>query len=292
MIFLLVSYASSESWAVFVLGQNHFRKYFFGNAGVWLVRKIEFSGNWFPLTQKKKALITEMNFRSYFHFKWIPERERERGKHNQSALFARTKFQSTPFASTSAVDRDPRSRTRLRPDRNRRGALRDRNWRFARSRRRLPSRLRADRHRRFTRSRSMARSSYWSLRSTAPSNPVERWASIWVLCLFFWFCLFPCSIFQTSENIFRKIFWNTTKHIKTFSFPENGIFSRNAFTRTKHSLELMTLPFIPLLRKRKIPFEVEFIGMSVSKISTRQMCANSQFYESHPKQPSLVLFSR
>ena len=279
---------------------------------------------------KKKALTTEMNFRSYFHFKWIPEREREREreserereKHNQSALFARTKLQSAPFASTSAIDRDPRSRTRLRPDRNRRGASRDRNRRFARSRHRSPSCLRADRDRRFARSRSMARSSYWSLRSTAPSNPVERWAyakarwrsmarssywslrstappnpverwaSIWVLCLFFWFCLLPCSIFQTPENIFRKIFWNTTKHIKTFSFSENGIFSRNAFMRTKHSLELMTLPFIPLLRKRKIPFEVEFIGMSVSKISTRQMCANSQFYESHPKQPSLVLFSR
>ena len=34
---------------------------------------------------------------------------------------------------------------------------------------------------------------------------------------------FPCSIFQTPENIFRKIFWNTTKHIKTFFFPENSI---------------------------------------------------------------------
>ena len=225
------------------------------------------------------------------------ERERERaraqeGDRDPVSAVRTSKLQLAPFTSTSAVDRDSRSRTRLRADRNRRGASQDRNWRFARSRRRSPSRLRADRDRRFARSRSTARSSDWSSRSTAPSNPVERWASIWVLCLFFWFCLFPCSIFQAPENIFRKIFWNTTKHIKTFSFPENGIFSGNAFMRTKHSLELMTLPFIPLLRKRKIPFEVEFIGMSVSKISTRQMCANSQFYESHPKRPSLVLFSR
>ena len=46
---------------------------------------------------------------------------------------------------------------------------------------------------------------------------------------------------QTSENIFRKFFWNATKHVKTLSFPENSIsgkylFSGNAFTRTKRSL--------------------------------------------------------
>ena len=31
--------------AVFVLGENHFRKCFSGNEAVWLVRKILFSGN-------------------------------------------------------------------------------------------------------------------------------------------------------------------------------------------------------------------------------------------------------
>ena len=253
---------------MFVLGENHFRKCFSRNAGVWLVRKIEFSGNWFLLTQKKKALTTEMNFRSYFHFKWISERESESARGRQRPSRRRSHVQ----APVDAIRKHQRRRSRSEIAN-------------------LPSR-RSQSARCFARSRSTARSSDWSSRSTAPSNPVERWASIWVLCSFFWFCLFPCSIFQAPENIFRKIFWNTTKHIKTFSFPENGIFSGNAFMRTKHSLELMTLPFIPLLRKRKIPFEVEFIGMSVSKISTRQMCANSQFYESHPKQPSLVLFSR
>ena len=29
---------------------------------------------------------------------------------------------------------------------------------------------------------------------------------------------------QTSENIFQNIFWNATKHMKTFSFPENIYF--------------------------------------------------------------------
>ena len=42
---------------------------------------------------------------------------------------------------------------------------------------------------------------------------------------------------QTSENIFRNIFWNATKHMKTFSFPKNSIskkylFSENTFTQT------------------------------------------------------------
>ena len=36
------------------------------------------------------------------------------------------------------------------------------------------------------------------------------------------FCLFLL-LFQTPENIFRKIFWNATKHMKTFSFLENSI---------------------------------------------------------------------
>ena len=42
---------------------------------------------------------------------------------------------------------------------------------------------------------------------------------------------------QTSENIFRNIFWNATKHMKTFSFSKNSIskkylFSENTFTQT------------------------------------------------------------
>ena len=40
---------------------------------------------------------------------------------------------------------------------------------------------------------------------------------------------------QTLENIFQNIFWNATKHLKIFSFPENSI-SRKYFTWTKHSL--------------------------------------------------------
>ena len=49
---------------------------------------------------------------------------------------------------------------------------------------------------------------------------------------FSWVCLFLL-LFQTSENIFRKIFWNATKHIETFSF------SGKRFTATKHSLKCL-----------------------------------------------------
>ena len=46
---------------------------------------------------------------------------------------------------------------------------------------------------------------------------------------------------QTPENIFQSIFWNATKYLKMFSFPENSIsekylFSEKYFTWTKHNL--------------------------------------------------------
>ena len=176
---------------------------------------------------KKKALTTEMNFCSYFHFKWIPEREREREKN------ALTELQSAPFASTSAVDRDLRSWSHAV----------DRDLAFAptiaisssrRSFSEIASSIMISPSRRsrscevarcFARSRSTTWSSDWNLQSTAPSNPVKRQASIWVLFVFFWICLFLL-LFQTLENIFQKICENATKHMKTFSFPKNSIFGK------------------------------------------------------------------
>ena len=44
---------------------------------------------------------------------------------------------------------------------------------------------------------------------------------------------------QTLENIFQNIFWNATKHLKIFSFPENILHP------TKHSLnQLFDLPWL------------------------------------------------
>ena len=114
-----------------------------GIAGVWLVRKIEFSGNWFPLTEKKKGFDYGNKFSFLFSLQMnFGERKREARTH-QSTSFAHTKLQSAPFASTSAVDCNLRLRSRLREiaidaswDRavnrdlaKRRGASRDRDRR-------------------------------------------------------------------------------------------------------------------------------------------------------------------
>ena len=194
----------------------------------------------------------EMNFHSYFHFKWIPEREREREREREK--HARTSAVRTHWALVCSVRKHQRHRSRSHAidcDLTFAPIARDRDWRFARSwltlREIMPSiaispsrRLRScEAARCFVRLRSMVWSSDWSLQSTAPSNSVEHQASIWV-------CLFLL-LFQTPKNIFRKIFENAIKHMKTFSFPENGIFSGNAFTRTKHSLNI-SIQFQTLLK--------------------------------------------
>ena len=46
---------------------------------------------------------------------------------------------------------------------------------------------------------------------------------------------------QTLENIFQSIFWNTTKHLKIFSFPEN-IFTWKYFTLEKYFTFNQTQP--------------------------------------------------
>ena len=66
--------------AVFVLGENHFRKCFSGNEAVWLVWKILFFGNWNPLTQKNSLWPRKCFYTSIFpskHFRKMRERERE-----------------------------------------------------------------------------------------------------------------------------------------------------------------------------------------------------------------------
>ena len=46
---------------------------------------------------------------------------------------------------------------------------------------------------------------------------------------------------QTLENIFQSIYWNTTKHLKVFSFPEN-IFTWNYFRPEKYFTLKQTQP--------------------------------------------------
>ena len=51
---------------------------------------------------------------------------------------------------------------------------------------------------------------------------------------------------QTLKNIFQNIFWNATKHMKIFSFPENIspafiLHSEFDLHRTKHSLNTKSI---------------------------------------------------
>ena len=178
---------------------------------------------------KKKALTTEMNFRSYFHFKWIPERERERERRTHSPSSSPLRSQA-PAPSIVIWDRDLTllSRSRLRAvDRDlifAQIAIGASFCEIASSIMISPSRRSRSREAAqcFARSRSTTWSSNWNSQSTAPSNPVKRQASIWVLFVLFWICLFLL-LFQTLENIFRKICENATKHMKIFSFPKNSI---------------------------------------------------------------------
>ena len=52
---------------------------------------------------KKYPLTTEMNFRSYFHFKWIPQREREREKRWSHALVQSDDCWRTPSSSSTII---------------------------------------------------------------------------------------------------------------------------------------------------------------------------------------------
>ena len=95
--------------AVFVLGENHFRKCFSGNEAIWLVWKILFSGNWNPLTQKKSLWPRKCFYTSIFpsqHFQKMRERERARAR-------ARERRRSSPRSRAPApVRRRDRRRDR------------------------------------------------------------------------------------------------------------------------------------------------------------------------------------
>ena len=110
--------------AVFVLGENHFWKCFFGNEAVWLVWKILFFGNWNPLTQKNSLWPRKCFYTSIFpskHFRKMRERERERARareRRRSSPSRELQLQSeiassSPSSSSNPRrDRDPRSRSR------------------------------------------------------------------------------------------------------------------------------------------------------------------------------------
>ena len=94
--------------AVFVLGENYFRKCFSGNEAVWLVWKILFSGNWNPLTQKNSLWPRKCFYTSIFpskHFRKMRERERER---------ARVRAKGEDPVQVTSSSSSPRSRAPVR----------------------------------------------------------------------------------------------------------------------------------------------------------------------------------
>ena len=122
------------------------------------------------------------------------EREREREKHNQSALFACTKLQSALFASTSAVDRELAFAPiainavlrEIAIDASRDRAI-DRDLAFA------PIAIDGE----------VIGLELAKHRAVEPSRALSvKMGAVFVFLVL----SFPCSIFQTPENIFRKFF--------------------------------------------------------------------------------------
>ena len=82
---------------MFVLGENHFRK-----CGCLVGPENRIFQKSISVDRKKYALTMEMNFRSYFHFKWIPDRERERER--ESERKKRRTPSSSPVRRSHALD--------------------------------------------------------------------------------------------------------------------------------------------------------------------------------------------
>ena len=172
---------------------------------------------------KKMPLTTEIILHFYFPFKVFPEnfteRERERARARACTVRrspANSKLQSVPIAISSAnipiaVDRN------LAVTRSHRIEIAisrsvDREIAYVGERGRSEIAIDASRDHAVDRdlgSWSTTRSSDWICLRTG--------SRLWLV--FFWICVFL--LFQTPENIFRKIFWYATKHMETFSFSGN-----------------------------------------------------------------------
>ena len=206
-----------QNKGVFVLGENHFRKYFSRNAGVWLVRKIEFSGNWFPLTEKK-GFDYENEFPFLFSLQMISGTE--------------TRKESSQMRKGSSQMRKGRTRERERTiSRTRKGrkimsSIVISPLRWSRSRE-APRRSRLRLRRAISPLVEPSRLSLFPLLSI--------WSDLmifffWVLSVFFWVLALPSS-FPNTRKYFSKFF------LKCNQTHENIFLSGNAFTRTKHSLK-------------------------------------------------------
>ena len=181
--------------------------------------------------RKKKALTTEMNFRSYFHFKWIPDRERERARAS-----AREEEEAPELQSSLTITDEPRAP--VHADRTHQSISHRAAWSHApddRTARRSRSRE-APRHR----TQSSVDHDLAPCRTSQSS--VDRW---WFFFLGFVHVFLGLSLPSSFPNTRKYFSENFLKYNQTYekhfpfwkiAFSENFLFSGNAFTWTKHNL--------------------------------------------------------
>ena len=96
---------------MFVLASNHFWKYFFVNAGVWLHMENKFSGNYLQLTECFEGFDPEMVWSENFHFKPFPDSRPEREPSTSTSLITAFDFDFADLRSHRSTNR---SRLQLR----------------------------------------------------------------------------------------------------------------------------------------------------------------------------------
>ena len=74
-------------------GCKWFQEIIFRKIGCWVGFENRIFQKSFSFDRKKEALITEIHFRSYFHFKWFSDQEREREREEEEEA------QITPLTS-------------------------------------------------------------------------------------------------------------------------------------------------------------------------------------------------
>ena len=236
-------------WVKMISG-NHFHPF----PHVWLQRKIQFSGNCIPADQNLRLWLGN-EFTLSFSLQFISgkrEREREKREPRSEREWEKRELRSESTDRRSrcssedrtapmsgAIDERDRWDRAMRSMRSHRSSARVLVWwdRIARHRSSSGRSHRSDLSSLFSHDRWFI-FFCWVLVSFAWFDSFSfagfwfRWWFFSGLWLVFWICVFLL-LFQTPENIFRKIFWNTTKHhgniflFRKLAFPENMYFPEN-----------------------------------------------------------------
>ena len=144
----------------------------------------------------------------HFHFKSFPEKEREREKREPRS--ESTDRRSCRLSIDERCDRLTSALVNRAARRSRSSIVTARRGR---------SQLTAWSHRSSINEQCDRRDCDWRRRQLTSDGGEDRDRTVFS---FVWVCHFLL-LLQTPENIFQKIFWNATKHMKTFSFLENSI---------------------------------------------------------------------